>query len=58
MPSVFVTDGLSSYHDAFKKEYVSKNFIPKLSEYIRNIHFKHQVANNNIQERLNCEFRD
>ena len=57
-PSVFVTDGLPTYNDAFKKEYASKNFLRKPSKHVKDIHFKNQVANNNIQERLNGEFRD
>jgi len=58
IPSVFVTDGLPAYNDAFKKEYSQKNFLHKPSKHIRDIHFKHQLSNNNIQERLNGEFRD
>lgn len=57
-PSVFVTDGLPAYNDAFKKEFEAKNFLHKPSKHIRDIHFKHQLSNNNIQERLNGEFRD
>lgn len=57
-PSVFVTDGLPAYNDTFKKEFVPKNFLHKPSEHVKDIHFKNQVANNNIQERLNGEFRD
>ena len=58
VPSEFVTDGLASYNDAFKKEYALKNFLHKPSKHIKEIHFKNQMANNNIQERLNGEFRD
>jgi len=58
IPSVFVTDGLPAYNDAFKKEFEAKNFLHKPSKHIRDIHFKHQLSNNNIQERLNGEFRD
>ncbi len=57
-PSVFVTDGLPAYNDAFKKEFAPKNFLHKPSKHIKEVHFKNQVANNNIQERLNGEFRD
>jgi len=57
-PSVFVTDGLPAYNDAFKKEFAPKNDLHKPSKHIRDIHFKHQLSNNNIQERLNGEFRD
>ena len=58
VPSVFVTDGLPAYNDAFKKEYAPKNFLHKPSKHIKEVHFKNQVANNNIQERLNGEFRN
>ncbi len=58
VPSVFVTDGLPAYNDAFKKEFAPKNFLHKDSTHIREIHFKNQRNNNNIQERLNGEFRD
>jgi len=57
-PSVFVTDGLPAYNKAFEQEYSQKNFLHKPSKHIRDIHFKHQLSNNNIQERLNGEFRD
>jgi len=58
IPTVFVTDGLPAYNDAFKQEFAQKNFLQKPSKHIRDIHFKHQLSNNNIQERLNGEFRD
>lgn len=57
-PSVFVTDGLPAYNKAFKEQYAPKNFLHKPSKHIRDIHFKHQLSNNNIQERLNGEIRD
>ena len=57
-PSVFVTDGLPAYNDAFKKEFAPKNFLHKDSTHIKEIHFKNQRKNNNIEERLNGEFRD
>ena len=57
-PSVFVTDGLPAYNDAFKKEFAPKNFLHKPSEHVKDVHFRNQLANNNIQERLNGEFRD
>lgn len=54
-PNVFVTDGLSAYNDAFKKEYGA---VKKGSP----IHIKHISLhgdrNNNKMERLNGEFRD
>ncbi len=56
--SVFVTDGLPAYNDAFKKEYVPKNFLHKPLKHVKEVHFRNQMANNNIQERLNGEFRD
>jgi len=58
IPSVFVTDGLPAYNKAFEQEYAPKNDFQKPSKHIRDIHFKHQLSNNNIQERLNGEFRD
>ena len=58
IPSVFVTDGLPAYNDAFKKEFAPKNDFQKKSEHIKEIHFKNQRKNNNIEERLNGEFRD
>ena len=58
VPSVFVTDGLPAYNKAFKEQYAPKNFLHKPSKHIKDIHFKHQLSNNNIQERLNGEFRD
>ena len=58
IPAIFVTDGLPAYNDAFKKEFAPKNFLHKPSKHVRDIHFKHQLSNNNIQERLNGEFRD
>ena len=57
-PSVFVTDGLPAYNDAFKNEFASKNFLHKPSKHVKDVHFRNQLANNNIQERLNGEFRD
>ncbi len=58
IPSVFVTDGLPAYNKAFKQEFAPKNDLQKPSKHIRDIYFKHQLSNNNIQERLNGEFRD
>ena len=57
-PSVLVTDGLPAYRDAFRKTYAPRNFLHKDSRHIREIHLRNQAANNNIQERLNGEFRD
>ena len=54
-PNVFVTDGLSAYNDAFKKEYGA---VKKGSPiHIRHISL-HGDRNNNKMERLNGEFRD
>ena len=55
-PRMFVTDGLPAYNDVFKKEFwtVKK---PR-TEHVKDIHIQNQVRNNNIQERLNGEFRD
>ena len=58
IPSEFVTDGLPAYNDAFKKEFAPKNFLHKPSKHIKDVHFRNQLSNNNIQERLNGEFRD
>ena len=58
IPSVFVTDGLPAYNDAFKKEFAPKNFLHKPSKHVKEVHFRNQLSNNNIQERLNGEFRD
>ena len=58
IPSVFVTDGLPAYNEAFKKEFAPKNDLQKPSKHIKDIHFKNEFSNNNIQERLNGEFRD
>ncbi len=58
VPSTFVTDGLPAYNNAFRKEYAPKNFLHKPSKHVREIHLRNEKANNNIQERLNGEFRD
>ncbi len=55
-PAVFVTDGLPSYHDAFKKEFWTQK--KPRTRHVKEVHIRNQVANNNIQERLNGEFRD
>ena len=56
-PKEFVTDGLPAYHDAFRKIYGSKRK-RNGSKHIYEIHMRNQLKNNNIQERLNGEFRD
>ena len=54
-PKVLVTDGLPSYHDAFKKEYGERRKGSPI--HIRHIAL-HGDHNNNKMERLNGEFRD
>ncbi len=56
-PDLFVTDGLPAYHDSFKKVFAGRKR-KNSPKHIRDVHFKHQLRNNNIQERLNGEFRD
>ena len=55
-PLVFVTDGLPAYRDAFNKEF--RTMKGPRSKHVSDIHIKDQKKNNNIQERLNGEFRD
>ena len=55
-PLVFVTDGLPSYHDAYKKTFWTHK-TPR-TEHVSDIHIQNQKRNNNIQERLNGEIRD
>ena len=55
-PKEFVTDGLDAYHLAYHKEFWT-NRVPR-TEHIQDIHMRHKLKNNNIQERLNGEFRD
>lgn len=54
-PKVFITDGLKSYHQAYKKEFYT-NTKPR-PIHIRHIHLQGDM-NNNKQERLNGEIRD
>ena len=49
---------MPAYNEAFRKEFEAKNFLHKPSKHTKEVHFKNQVSNNNIQERLNGEFRD
>lgn len=55
-PKVFITDGLGSYHDAYKKEFWT------VKRQHRTLHIKHihlqGDMNNNKMERLNGEIRD
>lgn len=54
-PKVMITDGLPSYHEAYKKEFwTQKN--PR-TVHIRHIHLQGDM-NNNKMERLNGEIRD
>ncbi len=53
-PSVFITDGLATYHEAFNKEYYSNK---KDSIHINTITLTGE-HNNNLMERANGEFRD
>ena len=55
-PKVFITDGLPSYHEAYKKEYWTVKREDR-TLHIRHIHLSGD-RNNNIQERLNGEIRD
>lgn len=55
-PKVFITDGLQSYHDAYRKELWEINRQTR-PIHIRHIHLKGDM-NNNKMERLNGEFRD
>ena len=41
-----------------EEEYAPKNFLHRPSKHVKEVHFRNQVANSNIQERLNGEFRD
>ena len=55
-PKVFITDGLRSYHDAYKKEFWAKDRQDR-TVHIRHIHLQRD-NNNNKMERFNGEFRD
>lgn len=54
-PRTFITDGLTSYNEAFKKEFFERT-VPQ-PKHIRHITIKGD-KNNNMMERLNGEFRD
>ena len=54
--SVKRADGLLAYQNAYMKEFRT-NTLPR-TEHVRDIHIQDQKKNNNIQERLNGEFRD
>ncbi|MDR2204237.1 MAG: DDE-type integrase/transposase/recombinase [Nitrososphaerota archaeon] len=53
---VFVTDGLPSYHVAYKKEFYTHKKETR-TEHIRHIKLKGDIHNNKM-ERMNGEFRD
>jgi len=55
-PKVITTDGLGSYHEAYKKEFWTQERRYR-TLHIRHIHLKGDM-NNNKQERFNGEFRD
>ena len=54
-PLTFITDGLPSYHDAYKKEFLTLG-LPR-TKHIRHITLKGD-HNNNKMERMNGEIRD
>ena len=55
-PKVFITDGLGSYHEAYKKEFWTAKRLNR-TLHIRHIHLQGDM-NNNKMERLNGEIRD
>ncbi len=55
-PKVFVTDGLGSYAEAYRKEFWTVNREDR-TLHIKHIHLQGDM-NNNKMERLNGEFRD
>ena len=55
-PKKIITDGLSAYHDAYKKEFWTMKKETR-AEHIRHIKLQGDM-NNNKMERLNGEFRD
>ena len=54
-PLTFITDGLPSYHDAYKKEFLTLG-LPR-TKHVRHITLKGD-HNNNKMERMNGEVRD
>lgn len=54
-PMTFITDGLSSYHDAYMREFWTQK-VPR-TEHIRHIQLRGD-HNNNKMERMNGEIRD
>ena len=55
-PKVFITDGLGSYAEAYRKEFWTAKRLNR-TLHIRHIHLQGDM-NNNKMERLNGEFRD
>jgi transposase-like protein len=53
-PKVLITDGLPAYHEAFQKEFWTRN---NGAQHIKDIHINGKVHNNKM-ERLNGEIRD
>ncbi len=54
-PTTFITDGLASYHDAYKREFWTLK-APR-TEHIRHIKLRGDIHNNKM-ERMNGEIRD
>ena len=57
VPTTLITDGLVSYHQAWKKVYAWKTTPTKVPEHVREITLKGTVHNNKM-ERMNGEIRD
>ena len=55
-PLAFVAYGLLAYRGTFNKEF--RTMKGPRAKHVSDIHIKDQKKNNNIQERLNGEFRD
>ena len=55
-PVTLVTDGLPAYHDAFRKGFCTQK--GRRAKHVSDIHIQNKRKNNNIQERLNGEFRN
>ena len=55
-PKTFITDGLQSYHDAYKKEFWTQKKETR-TEHIRHIKLSGDMHNNKM-ERMNGEIRD
>ena len=55
-PAILISDGAPNFHEAWKQEYKSKNFLYKETQHIRHVHSRGDK--NNKMERLNGELRD